>query len=83
MFFVTTEADLSPQDPYFESVPATRLNGRPKTKKIKKRLPPGISDHDGKVLNKVKRRAYRLDLALFNLCGVRFGWGSLIGLIPL
>lgn len=72
------------EDPYFEQVPATRLNGKGgnKTKKVKKRLPPGISSHDAKVLNKVKRRAYRLDLSLFNCCGIRFGWGAIIGLIP-
>jgi hypothetical protein len=72
------------QDPYFEHVPATRLDGTPtgKVKKRKKALPPGISDNDGKVLTKVKRRAYRLDLALFSCCGIRFGWGSVLGLIP-
>ncbi|EGY15476.1 hypothetical protein VD0002_g5528 [Verticillium dahliae] len=72
------------EDPYFETVPATRLDGKP-TDKVKKRpkaLPPGVSKHDGKVLTKVKRRAWRLDMCLFSLCGVRFGWGSAIGLIP-
>ena len=72
------------QDPYFEQVPATRLNGTPngKFKKRKKALPPGISDHDGKVLTKVKRRAYRLDMALAHCCGLHFGWGSVIGIVP-
>ncbi|KAE8444891.1 hypothetical protein EG329_014139 [Mollisiaceae sp. DMI_Dod_QoI] len=73
------------EDPYFETVPATRLDGRPSSKKGKKRrkaLPPGISDHDAKVLTKVKRRAYRLDMSLFNCCGIRFGWSSVIGIIP-
>jgi len=72
------------QDPYFESVPATRLDGRPngKVKKRRKALPPGISDHDGKVLTKVKRRAYRLDMSLCNFCGIRFGWSSIIALLP-
>ena len=73
------------QDPYFEQVPATRLDGRPSKKKFKKRkkaLPPGISEHDAKVLTKVKRRAYRLDNALCNCCGIQFGWGSVIGLFP-
>ncbi|KAF7548825.1 hypothetical protein G7046_g8538 [Stylonectria norvegica] len=72
------------EDPYFEQVPATRLNGTPngKFKKRKKALPPGISDHDGMVLTKVKRRAYRLDMSLFSCCGVQFGWGSAIGFIP-
>lgn len=72
------------QDPYFEHVPATRLNGKSdgKVKKRKKALPPGISEHDAKVLTKVKRRAYRLDLSLFNCCGIRFGWSSAIALVP-
>ncbi|EHK47317.1 hypothetical protein TRIATDRAFT_217932 [Trichoderma atroviride IMI 206040] len=72
------------EDPYFEQVPATRLDGRPtgKFKKRKKALPPGISEHDGQVLTKVKRRAYRLDMSLFNFMGIRFGWSSVIGLIP-
>lgn len=72
------------EDPYFETVPATRLNGRPskKGKKRRKALPVGISEHDGKVLTKVKRRAYRLDMSLFNCCGIRFGWSSLIGIVP-
>lgn len=72
------------QDPYFETVPATRLDGTPtgKVKKRKKALPPGVSEHDGKILTKVKRRAWRLDMCLFSICGVRFGWGSAVGLIP-
>ncbi|KAH6670163.1 hypothetical protein B0J14DRAFT_671994 [Halenospora varia] len=72
-------------DLHFKTVPATRLNSTPATKKTKKRrkaLPPGISEHDGKVLTKVKRRAYRLDMGLFNCCGIRFGWSSVIGIIP-
>ncbi|KAJ4314399.1 hypothetical protein N0V84_008919 [Fusarium piperis] len=80
----TVQNKFGTEDPYFEQVPATRLNGTPngKFKKRKKALPPGISEHDGKVLTKVKRRAYRLDLALFSCCGIRFGWGSALGLIP-
>ncbi|KAK0385790.1 hypothetical protein NLU13_6967 [Sarocladium strictum] len=82
----TVKNKFGKEDPYFESVPATKLdgNGKPvgKVKKRRKALPPGISEHDGQILTKVKRRAYRLDLALFSFCGVRFGWGSAIGLIP-
>ena len=76
-------ADTS-QDPYFEQIPATRLDGRPtgKTKKRRKALPPGLSEHDSQILTKVKRRAYRLDMALFSFMGIRFGWGSAIGLVP-
>jgi len=78
------ENNFGKEDPYFESVPATRLDGKPtkKTKKRRKALPAGISEHDGKVLTKVKRRAYRLDMSLFNCCGIRFGWSSVIGIIP-
>jgi len=82
----TVKNKFGKEDPYFESVPATKLgrDGKPtgKVKKRRKALPPGISEHDGQILTKVKRRAYRLDLALFSICGVRFGWGSAIGLIP-
>jgi len=80
----TVKNKFGSEDPYFETVPATRLDGRPngKTKRRRKALPPGLSEHDGKVLTKVKRRAYRLDMSLFNCCGIRFGWGSALGLIP-
>ncbi|KAF5021668.1 hypothetical protein F66182_6288 [Fusarium sp. NRRL 66182] len=80
----TVQNKFGTEDPYFEQVPATRLDGTPtgKVKKRKKALPPGISEHDGKVLTKVKRRAYRLDMALFSCLGIRFGWGSVLGLIP-
>ncbi|OTB08591.1 hypothetical protein M426DRAFT_316606 [Hypoxylon sp. CI-4A] len=72
-------------DPYFEQVPATRLDGRPskKTKKVRKALPPGISEHDAQVLTKVKRRAYRLDMSFGSFLGLKFGWGSIIGLFPI
>lgn len=73
------------KDPYFEQVPASRL-GRAfgkKTQKRRKAVPPSLSENDAHVLTKVKRRAYRLDYSLFNLCGIRFGWSSVIGLVPL
>lgn len=34
-----------------------------------------------KILQSVKRKAYRLDLQL-SLCGLRIGWAGIIGLIP-
>ncbi|QSZ37357.1 hypothetical protein DSL72_009455 [Monilinia vaccinii-corymbosi] len=73
------------EDLYFETVPASRLDGVPSKKKTQKRrkaIPAGISDQDAKILTKVKRRAYRLDMSLFNCCGIRFGWSSVIGLVP-
>ncbi|KAI0383113.1 hypothetical protein F5Y04DRAFT_39683 [Hypomontagnella monticulosa] len=71
-------------DPYFEQVPATRLDGKPtgKTKRVRKALPPGLSDHDAQVLTKVKRRAYRLDMSFGTFMGLKFGWGSIIGIFP-
>lgn len=70
-----------PEDPYFETVPATRL-GMKTTKKRKRALPPGLTPAEEKLLNKVKKRAYRLDLCLFSFLGIRFGWSSVIGLVP-
>ena len=72
------------QDPYFENVPATDINGNPTGKTKKRRRPPpdGLSPNDAKVLTKVKRRAYKLDNSLFNFCGIRFGWSSVVGLVP-
>ena len=71
------------QDPYFETIPATRLGGMYKTTKKRRRaLPPGLTPQEEKVLTKAKRRAYRIDLSLGNFLGTRFGWGAVIGLIP-
>lgn len=71
------------QDAYYEQVPATDLNGNPTGKMVKRKraVPDGISPHDAKILNKVKRRAHRLDSNI-NICGIRFGWSSVIGIIP-
>jgi len=79
------ENKFGKEDPYFESVPATRLDGKPsrsKTKKRRKALPPGLSEHDAQILTKAKRRAYRLDCCLFSFMNIKFGWGSVIGLVP-
>ncbi|KIW40240.1 uncharacterized protein PV06_07453 [Exophiala oligosperma] len=71
------------EDPYFETIPATRLGGLYKTTKKRKRaLPPGLTSQEEKILTKAKRRAYRVDLSLGNFCGTRFGWGAVIGIIP-
>ncbi|KAH8653453.1 hypothetical protein BX600DRAFT_79482 [Xylariales sp. PMI_506] len=80
----TLDNKFGAKDPVFEYVPATRLDGKPskKTKKQRRALPPGLSQHDAEVLTKVKRRAYRLDMSLFNFMGIRFGWSSVIGLFP-
>ncbi|KAI5807006.1 hypothetical protein EDC01DRAFT_637810 [Geopyxis carbonaria] len=72
-------------DPYFETVPTKKLStfsGKPRMKKRKKALPPGLTREDEQTLVKVKRRAYRLDMALGTCCGMKIGWGSVIGLFP-
>jgi len=81
MFKESATNHFGQEDPYFETVPATRL-GVKTTKKRRKALPPGLTEDEARILTKVKRRAYKLDLALFNCCGTRFGWGAVIGIVP-
>jgi Domain of unknown function (DUF4112) len=81
IFRENSENKQGAEDPYFETVPSTRL-GRKTTKKRKKALPPGLSLEDERTLNKVKRRAYRLDMAFGDFCGMKVGWSSIIGIIP-
>lgn len=74
------------QDPFYEyeEVEVVR-KGKVKTewKKVgKKGIPPGVNPHDAEVLKQVRRRAHHLDMSLFNMCGIKFGWSSVIGLIP-
>lgn len=72
------------QDPFFVSEPVLDKRGQPtgKVKKVKKGIPRGVSDHDAAVLKSVRRRAYKLDLSLFSLFGITFGWSAIIGIIP-
>jgi len=78
------EKNLNAKDPYFEEVPVLGRDGREtgKTKKQKKGLPAGLSENDTIILKKVRKRAYRLDMSLFNLFGITFGWSSVVGIIP-
>ncbi len=69
------------QDPYFETVPATRLGFKTK-KKLPKALPPGLTANEEKVLVKAKRRAYKIDMALGSFLGTKIGIGAVIGIIP-
>ncbi|KAF8004216.1 hypothetical protein HF325_001664 [Metschnikowia pulcherrima] len=70
------------EDPYFETIPDEDLHFyQRKGAKRKRRLPGFIAENDLKVLNSVKRKAYRLDLQL-SLCGLRLGWAGIIGLLP-
>ena len=58
------------QDPYFETVPATRLGFQTK-KKLPRALPPGLTAKEEKVLVKAKRRAYKIDMALGSFLGTK------------
>lgn len=44
--------------------------------------PPGLSPEEEATLQQARDQAYRLDLGLFSLCGIRFGWSSVVGLVP-
>ncbi|EXJ94517.1 hypothetical protein A1O1_02913 [Capronia coronata CBS 617.96] len=83
LFKETSANKEGQEDPYFETVPATRLGGMYKTTKKRRRaLPPGLTAQEEKILTKAKRRAYRIDLSLGSFLGTRFGWGAVLGLIP-
>lgn len=53
-----------------------------KKKKVKKQIPAYIPEHDADILARARKTAYRLDFCLFNFLGIRFGWSSVIGLVP-
>jgi len=67
------------KDPYFAIKTDPRTG---KTKKVKKQVPDYIPEHDAMVLAKVRKRAYSLDMCLFNFFGIRFGWSSVVGIVP-
>lgn len=69
----------SGHDPYFALIDDPKRPGR--TKKVKKQIPDYIPEHDALILAKVRKRAYRLDVA-FNFFFLRFGVSSVVGLIP-
>jgi len=71
------------EDAYYE-YPATEMGraGRKRSRRKKKALPPGLTKEEGEILTKVKRRAHRIDMSLGSFLGIRFGWGSVIGIIP-
>ncbi|KAK7207609.1 hypothetical protein BZA70DRAFT_286963 [Myxozyma melibiosi] len=73
------------EDPYFEEVPMEDMAANKNRKQKKRRRPPpaGISDNDAKVLTRVKRRSYYLDMSLgMCCCGLGIGWSAVIGFIP-
>ncbi|SCW01224.1 LAFE_0D07822g1_1 [Lachancea fermentati] len=84
--FGDVEIGNSGEDPFFEEVEFEKKSfwsgsSRIVRKKRDKSIPTFIPEADRRVLKKVRKRAYRLDLA-FHLCGVRFGWLGIIGILP-
>ncbi|KAH7083675.1 hypothetical protein FB567DRAFT_89755 [Paraphoma chrysanthemicola] len=69
-----------PYDPYYEEIPHPKKPG--KMKKVKKDIPAYIPPQEADVLARARKTAYRLDYALFTIFGMRFGWSSVIGLVP-
>jgi len=69
--------NYTPADPLYE----TYTDSKGRQKKRKRATPPGLSARDAKILKSVQRRAHYLDKG-FNLCGMRFGWTFIIGIIP-
>ncbi|KAF2705968.1 hypothetical protein K504DRAFT_387071 [Pleomassaria siparia CBS 279.74] len=70
----------SAYDPFYEMIPNPRNPS--KLKKVKKQIPAYIPSHDADILAKARKRAYKLDFCLFNFLGFRFGWSSVIGIVP-
>jgi len=70
----------SEYDPFYEMIPHPNKPG--KLKKVKKQIPAYIPTEDANILAKARKRAYKLDFCLFNFMGFRFGWSSVIGLVP-
>ncbi|GAA5839912.1 hypothetical protein JCM9279_005205 [Rhodotorula babjevae] len=70
-------AGIEPEDPHYEQYTDTRG----KQRKRKRPLPAGLSKRDERVLRSVRRRAHYLDKG-FSICGFRFGWTAILGLIP-
>ncbi|KAH9945442.1 uncharacterized protein BXZ73DRAFT_96431 [Epithele typhae] len=69
--------NYTPTDPLYETY--TDKKGRQKRRT--RATPPGLSKRDAKILRSVQRRAHYLDKG-FNICGMRFGWTFIIGIIP-
>ncbi|KAJ4352194.1 uncharacterized protein N0V89_007541 [Didymosphaeria variabile] len=74
------KAPVGQYDPFYEEIPHPRKPG--KMKKVKKQVPAYIPEHDANILARARKTAYRLDCCLFNFLGIRFGWSSVIGIVP-
>ncbi|GAA5877357.1 hypothetical protein JCM5296_002223 [Sporobolomyces johnsonii] len=70
-------ANYEPPDPYRE----TYRDHKGRERRRKRKMPEGLSKRDERILRSVRRRAHYLDKG-FSLCGFKFGWTAVLGLIP-
>lgn len=71
------------ENPYLERVPVVKNGKIVKYKSQERPLPQGLTDEEGKILRRVRKRAYRWDMGFTCCCfGLKFGWSSIIGLLP-
>ncbi|GAA6048732.1 hypothetical protein JCM3770_003933 [Rhodotorula araucariae] len=70
-------AGAEPADPHYEQY----VDPKGRQRKRKRAMPAGLSKRDERILRSVRRRAHYLDKG-FSLCGFRFGWTAILGLIP-
>lgn len=75
-----SKKQIGGEDPYFAMIEDPRKPG--KLKKVKKQIPAYIPEGDAMILASFRKNAYHLDCSLFSLFGMRFGWESVIGLVP-
>jgi flagellar basal body-associated protein FliL len=75
------EKHIEVPNPYYYYEENQLPNGQTQKKKIKRRIPLGISKNDEKILKSVRRTAWYMDL-FFGFCGIRAGWAAVIGFIP-
>lgn len=74
------------EDPYYEDVTLVKKSfwGRGEQvvhKRLKKAIPEYIPQNERGILQRVRKRAYRLDM-MFKVFGMRIGWLGIIGLLP-
>ncbi|CAK5271075.1 unnamed protein product [Mycena citricolor] len=67
----------TPADPMYEEY----TDDRGKKRRRRRDIPPGLTKRDAAILKSVQRRAHYLDKG-FSICGMRFGWTFILGLIP-
>ncbi|BGP43908.1 hypothetical protein JCM10449v2_007965 [Rhodotorula kratochvilovae] len=70
-------AGAEPADPHYEQY----VDPKGRQRKRKRAMPAGLSKRDERILRSVRRRAHYLDKG-FSICGFRFGWTAILGLIP-